>query len=147
MNGRFIIRVYALIIHSDFILVCDENYNGVCMTKFPGGGVEYGEGIRDALIREIKEEMQAEITELSHFYTTDFFQASAFHKDTQLISVYYRAAIKNVESFPANVSFIPTYPENKYSSYFRWIPVRELTADALTFPIDKHVAELLKSKL
>ncbi len=147
MNGRFMIRVYALIIHSDFILVCDENYDGYSMTKFPGGGVEYGEGIRDALVREIKEEMQAEITDLLHFYTTDFFQASAFHPNTQLVSVYYSAAIKNVESFPANVSLIPTYPESKHYRHFRWIPLRELTPDALTFPIDKHVAELLTSKL
>jgi ADP-ribose pyrophosphatase YjhB (NUDIX family) len=147
MNGKFMIRVYALFIHSDFILVCDENYNGVCMTKFPGGGVQYGEGIRDALIREIQEEMQAEITDLSHFYTTDFFQASAFHPDTQLISVYYRAAMKDVEKFPAHVSLIPTYPDNKFTRHFRWIPLKELTADALTFPIDKYVAKLLNRKL
>lgn len=147
MNGRFMIRVYALIIHSDFILLSDENYNGVCMTKFPGGGLKYGEGIREALIREIKEEMQAEITELSHFYTTDFFQASAFHKDTQLISVYYRAALKNIESFPAKVSIIPNYPNNRKTAHFRWFPLSKLTPDNLTFPIDKYVTKLLNDTL
>lgn len=147
MNGRFMIRVYALIIHSDFILLSDENYDGFCMTKFPGGGVEYGEGIREALIREIQEEMQAEIIDLSHFYTTDFFQASAFHNETQLISVYYLAAIKNVESFPAKASIIPNYPENKKIAHFRWFPLSKLTPDTLTFPIDKYVAKLLNGKL
>lgn len=139
------IRVYALIIHSDFILVCDENYDGVLMTKFPGGGVEYGEGIKDALYREIDEELQAEIVEASHFYTTDFFQASAFHPNTQLISVYYLVTLKNVSSFSAEVSLLPNYPENKHRSNFRWVPLQQLSTDGFTFPIDKHVVHLLRT--
>lgn len=147
MNGKFMIWVYALIIHSDFILVCDENYDGVLMTKFPGGGVEYGEGIKEALYREIDEELQAEITKASHFYTTDFFQASAFHPNTQLISIYYFVTLKNASAIPAEVSILPNYPENKRRSNFRWVPLHQLSPDRFTFPIDKHVVQLLKTQL
>lgn len=139
------IRVYALIIHLDFILVCDENYDGVIMTKFPGGGVEFGEGIKDALYREIDEELQADIVEASHFYTTDFFQASAFHPNTQLISIYYLVTLKNASSFSAEVSMLPNYPENKHRSNFRWVPIQQLSPNGFTFPIDKHVVHLLKT--
>ncbi|MCX7744797.1 MAG: NUDIX domain-containing protein [Flavobacteriales bacterium] len=147
MQGKFMIRVYALIIHSDFILVCDENYDGVLMTKFPGGGVEFGEGIKEALYREIYEEMQAEILEATHFYTTDFFQQSAFHPNTQLISVYYLVTLKNPFSFQAEVSLLPNYPENKHQSHFRWVPLKQLSSEGVTFPIDKHVVYLLRNQL
>lgn len=48
------------------------------MLKFPGGGLEWGEGIADALKREFKEELNAEIEIVRHFYTTDFFSGIGF---------------------------------------------------------------------
>ncbi|MBP6313856.1 MAG: NUDIX domain-containing protein, partial [Flavobacteriales bacterium] len=85
----FTIRVYGLLIHKGNVLVSDEIIREQYITKFPGGGLEYGEGLMDCLIREIKEEIGVDALDLEHFYTTDFFQQSAFHATPmQVISVY-----------------------------------------------------------
>ena len=53
----FNIRVYGILKDSqNRILVTDEFIRGNYFTKFPGGGLEFGEGTRDCLKREFKEE-------------------------------------------------------------------------------------------
>jgi len=85
----FNVRVYGLLINTDNqILISDEQSGGRNFTKFPGGGLEYGEGLVDALKREFMEECEAEVEVISHFYTTDFFEKSSFN-DSQIISIYY----------------------------------------------------------
>ncbi len=87
---QFNIRVYGILINEkDQVLVADELVKGYQITKFPGGGLEFGEGTIDCLKREFMEEANMEVEVTAHFYTTDFFQQSAFHKDHQIISIYY----------------------------------------------------------
>src|SRR5947208_16230579 len=87
---RFNIRVYAILINEDRqVLVSDEYIRGNYYTKFPGGGLEYGEGTRDCLKREFMEEMDLRVEIGAHLYTTDFFQISAFNPGHQIISIYY----------------------------------------------------------
>ena len=58
----FIIRVYGIYIDPDKgILVSDELVNGKYITKFPGGGLEFGEGTIDCLKREMVEETGQEL--------------------------------------------------------------------------------------
>ena len=53
----FNIRVYGILVNDqDQVLVADEYIRGGYYTKFPGGGLEFGEGTRDWLKREFKEE-------------------------------------------------------------------------------------------
>ena len=55
--NRFTIRVYGILFDENKrILVSDEFIRGDYFTKFPGGGLEIGEGTRDCLKREFKEE-------------------------------------------------------------------------------------------
>ncbi|HEY0897744.1 MAG TPA: NUDIX hydrolase, partial [Sphingobacteriaceae bacterium] len=52
MSYPFNVRVYGLLInHRQEILISDEEEYGVRFTKFPGGGLEYGEGLLDGLKR------------------------------------------------------------------------------------------------
>ena len=113
---------------------------GQLMTKFPGGGLEFGEGTIECLRREFKEELKIEIQSVAHFYTTDFFQVSAFSAKQQIISIYYTVA-------SADASIITT-KQNKYdfdntsegAQSFRWIAVKDLTIGEFIFPIDQKVA-------
>src|SRR5436305_10495571 len=87
----FNIRVYGILqAKNKDILVSDELIRGSQYTKFPGGGLEFGEGTRDCLKREFLEEMQLNVKVTDHIYTTDFFQMSAFNPEHQIISIYYR---------------------------------------------------------
>src|SRR6187402_3438479 len=86
------VRVYGILINEDKqVLVSDEYIRGAYYTKFPGGGLEFGEGTRDCLKREFMEEMNLEVAIGDHIYTTDFFQLSAFNPGDQIISIYYYA--------------------------------------------------------
>src|SRR5881396_1217708 len=90
--GSFNIRVYGVLVNEQKqVLVSDEYIRGAYYTKFPGGGLEIGEGTRDCLKREFKEEMNLEVVIGEHIYTTDFFQQSAFNSAHQILSIYYLA--------------------------------------------------------
>lgn len=135
----FIIRVYGLIKNSrNDILLTDEIYNGHSFTKFPGGGLQFGEGPVDCLKREFLEEFNLEIENIEHFYTTDFFQESAFHNQKQIISIYYTAKIK-----AANADAINSIDANVIP---KWKNINQLSTDDVTFPIDKHVVTMLINK-
>jgi len=139
----FNVRVYGLLINNqNEVLVSDEQEYGMRFTKFPGGGLEYGEGLTDGLKREFMEECNAEIEVLSHFYTTDFFVKSAFN-DSQIISVYY--LVKNVNKLDLSIKtkVFDFDGEGDMLQAFRWLKLDTLSADDFTFPIDKYVAKLL----
>ncbi|MBK6523590.1 MAG: NUDIX domain-containing protein [Sphingobacteriaceae bacterium] len=88
--NRFNVRVYGILIQDSKVLVSDEYIKGNHITKFPGGGLEFGEGTIDCVKREFMEELNLPIEVESHFYTTDFFVASAFAPNNQVISIYYK---------------------------------------------------------
>ena len=68
------VRVYGILINAEKqVLVSDEFIRGGLYTKFPGGGLEVGEGTRDCLKREFMEEMGLLVEVGDHIYTTDFY--------------------------------------------------------------------------
>jgi len=140
------IRVYGLLINADNeILISDEKEYGLLFSKFPGGGLEYGEGTIDGLKREFMEECNAEIEILNHFYTTDFFIKSAF-SDAQIVSIYY--TVKNTAPLQLNFKTVPFDfdEEGGVLQAFRWVKISELKVEDITFPIDQHVVKLLKEQ-
>jgi 8-oxo-dGTP diphosphatase len=151
MNGadikRFNIRIYGLIISDrNEVLLSDEFQLGQKMTKFPGGGLQFGEGSADCIKREALEEFGQEIEIVDHFYTTDFFQKALFHKDHQLLSIYY--IIRFTDAIRFKITNKPyDFSELKNGSQsFRWKKIGELSSDDLSFPIDRYVATLLKKR-
>ena len=74
------IRVYALIVENGNVLITDEFRMNRLITKFPGGGLEFGEGLIECIQRECIEELGQAVEVINHFYTTDFFITSASAK-------------------------------------------------------------------
>jgi 8-oxo-dGTP diphosphatase len=142
---HFNLRVYALIINDGHILLSDEYVHDMKMTKFPGGGLYFGEGPADCLKREAIEEFGQELEIVEHYYTTHFFQQALFYTDQQLISIYYLARFPEIPRF--RLSDRPfDFPEHiNESQSFRWARITELTENDFSFPIDKFVVGMLKS--
>jgi 8-oxo-dGTP diphosphatase len=144
MSKKFFnVRVYGLLINAENeVLISDEQEYGIQFTKFPGGGLEYGEGLIEGLKREFVEECNTEVEVISHFYTTDFFVKSAFN-DSQIISVYYLVKAVSDLRFATKTVVFDFDGEGDVLQSFRWIKLSELTVDAFTFPTDQYVADLL----
>ncbi len=145
-TGKFLIRVYGLVINEkDEILLSDEFELNMKMTKFPGGGLEFGEGLTNGLRREFREECNnQEINNLRHFYTTDFFQPAKFFEHTQLISVYYLVDLVKPLRFKISEKAFDFKIGGPKTQSFRWEKINTLKEDDITFPIDKFVLKKLK---
>ena len=150
----FNIRVYGILINEQKqVLVSDEFIRGNYYTKFPGGGLEFGEGTRECLKREFKEELDLDIPVGEHLYTTDFFQMSAFNPTHQIISIYYLAhpteeikAPLRSAPFAFDEQQLLIYEEKGETETFRMIDWDNFSSSAVTLPIDKVVADLVKVK-
>ncbi len=140
----FNVRVYGILISDQKqVLLSDEEREGVLFTKFPGGGLEYGEGLIDALKREFMEECNTSIEVLKHVYTTDFFEKSAFN-ESQIISIYYLVRATGKLNFffkerPFDFDVNCTLKQS-----FRWMPLAELQEEHVTFLTDKRAVQTLK---
>ena len=149
----FTIRVYGLLITEDRkVLVSDEFIRGNYYTKFPGGGLEFGEGTRECLAREFMEEMNLKVRVGNHLYTTDFFQMSAFDSTYQIVSIYYwvhpleeiKVPLRdNLFDFDENQMAV--YHETGETETFRLISLDDFGAHAVSLPIDKVVADMVES--
>lgn len=140
-TARFIIRVYGIIINSkNEVLVTDEFRMGMKMTKFPGGGLQFGEGTIECLRREFREECHnQEIKNINHFYTTDYFQKALFYDNAQLISIYYMAEPELPLVFPVSDKPFDFQKMEEGAQSFRWLDLKTASPEMLTFPVDRLV--------
>ena len=154
MISMFNIRVYGILINEKGqVLVSDEFIRGAYITKFPGGGLEFGEGTRACLEREFMEEMHLKVKVADHIYTTDFYQQSAFNTAHQIISIYYFAeALEEItvplrtKTFDFDEQQLKMYEETGETETFRFINWEDFSDEAVSLPIDKVVAKLIKDK-
>ncbi|MGE5106488.1 MAG: NUDIX hydrolase [Sphingobacteriales bacterium] len=150
----FNLRVYGILLNEQKqVLVSDEFIRGDYFTKFPGGGLEFGEGTRDCLKREFKEEMNLDVEIGDHIYTTDYFQMSAFNPQHQIISIYYFAnalekisAPLRIKPFDFDDEQLKIYEVKKEIETFRFINWENFSENSVTLPIDKIVANIVKEK-
>lgn len=138
MCTSFNIRIYGLLIEQNRLLITKELFVDELIYKFPGGGLEFGEGLHDCLIREFKEELNLDIEVVQHIFTQENFIQSAVNPDDQVLMIYYQVKAKNFEDFKVKTSDIKEVI---------WKDLNELKAEDLTMPTEqKAVQELLKIK-
>ena len=82
------VRVYGILINeNNQVLVSDEYIRGNYFTKFPGGGMELGEGTRDCLRREFMEETGLDVTVGEHIYLGNKDGKSDGYRNRQYLPV------------------------------------------------------------
>lgn len=142
---RYNLRIYAIIVnHQNEVLLSSEHRHGRSFTKFPGGGLHWGEGTAEALQRELHEELGCNFDIGEIFYVNEFFQASAFSDNDQLISFYYYARPCDEN----DLSQLDVKSGNHGDGeVFHWKSIKDLSEDDLMFPIDKIVARKLKGRM
>lgn len=142
---RFNVRVYALITSGrNELLVAEEYHYNTFMRKFPGGGLQFGEGSLHALERELREEIGMSVDGLRHFHTTDFFVKSAFNPNHQVLGIYfYGSANPDMEKM-----FRGTYtmPDSNGVEVFRWRNVNDIRPSDFTFPVDRQAFEVFQKE-
>ena len=154
MNLTLTVRVYGILKNENKqVLVSDEYIRGEYYTKFPGGGLEIGEGTRDCLKREFMEEMNLQVSIGEHLYTTDFFQISAFNNVHQILSIYYEAIALEpimvplkIKKFDFDEQQLQVYEKTLQIESFRLVDWEHFSSEQVTLPIDKIVADLVKQK-
>lgn len=127
------LRVYGCCVLEGKVLLLRESYAGEVVVKFPGGGLELGEGIKDCLQREILEELGVAAAVHQAVYTVDYFLRSAFHPNTQIILMYYAI------SFPQG---LPLQALERDAELF-WADLSAL-GNPLSLESDRRVYEKLK---
>ncbi|WP_265428320.1 NUDIX domain-containing protein [Chryseobacterium sp. YIM B08800] len=130
------VRVYACVVKDKKVLTLFEEYAGEPLMKFPGGGLEYGEGLTDCLKREFEEELNVNIEIVEHLYTQEDFLVSRFKENEQLLTIYYMVNIINEEDF---IILDPCIEK------IDWISI-DSTENPFSLPIDKIVFDILKEK-
>lgn len=132
---QFSVRVYGCALKEGKVLFLREHYHGKEFLKFPGGGVEFGEGLKESLLREWKEELNLDIKIKEHLYTQDFFQESMFDPNDHLLIVYYIVKILNISEL---------YISDDRIREVKWISLDENNLSLL--PIDEVAFKILQKK-
>lgn len=135
----FNVRIYALLEHNGKVMVMHEPFQGKLIYKFPGGGLEFGEGTVDCIKREFLEELNLKVEVTSHYYTQDFFLLNAFDTSEQVLLIYYKASVtekelKNLKILDADINKL------------LWIEPKDLITDKFTLEADKVVVERYKKE-
>ncbi|MEY4571124.1 MAG: hypothetical protein RLZ10_317 [Bacteroidota bacterium] len=139
--NHFNVRVYGLLINDqNQVLITDEKRNGLSFSKFPGGGVEFGEGLHEALVREFIEELEMPILVRDLYYVNNHLQISAFNSKQQLLAFYYFVNSLDKSRITILNDFFPLIDDGEQP---RWVKIEEELKNILTFPLDKIVAEKL----
>ena len=147
-ENNFAVRIYGILINdAGQVLITDEIFKGKQLIKFPGGGLEYGEGTIECLQREGREEMGLKVEVGEHFYTTDFFLPSIFNNNCQVVCIYYRINVADYNLIKTSQKKFD-FPEQKDGAVvFRWVNVKDILSEDFTFENDRRVAKILFEKL
>jgi 8-oxo-dGTP diphosphatase len=134
----FTIRVYGLLHREGHLLLSSEQVLHKQALKFPGGGLEHGEGTLDALKREFQEELNWDIDVKGHIYTTDYYVPSFLSPVDQVISIYYEIDVDRQFNMREVLTGLDA------GQHFVWKDWQLTPPETLSFPIDQEVIRRLQ---
>ncbi len=133
------VRVYGFLEDAQGrVLVSAERFRGKPLVKYPGGGVEWGEGIREALVREFQEELQLEVTVGDLVFFNEFPVISAFDPEVQVFSFFYRVVAVGPMTFATQDAIEVPHDDGERAV---WVPRAELATVAFTYMIEQEATK------
>jgi ADP-ribose pyrophosphatase YjhB (NUDIX family) len=121
-NSTIRLNVNAAIVKGDQILVIEFNDENGIHYNLPGGGVDVGESLENALIRECTEEATAQVSVGRLILVWEYVPALHGNKygSRQKIGHVFECKLKN--------DCIPTMPKNpdQNQTNVKWIPLAEI---------------------
>ncbi len=125
MNQTQSIRVgaSAVIMRDDAVLLIGYDLNdGSGHYNFPGGGVEAGEGLHEAVQREVWEEAGAEVEVGPLLFVTEYVPSKHGNRYglTQKLSLFFRCTLR-----PGSEPEQPQSPIDAQAGVY-WVPLRDL---------------------
>ncbi|MEY2753467.1 MAG: hypothetical protein RLZZ570_1413 [Bacteroidota bacterium] len=133
------VRVYGFLEDAQGrVLVSAERFRGQPLVKYPGGGVEWGEGIREALVREFQEELQLDVAVENLVFFNEFPVVSAFDPEVQVFSFFYRVTAAGPMSFATHPTVAVPDEDGERAV---WVPKAELANVPFTYPIEQEATK------
>ena len=137
--SRFNLRSYGIIIKDNKLLVSKEYYESVdkLFLKLPGGGVELSESPKEALLRELQEELNinAETGDVLHIGEKSY--QSMFDK-SWVVCIYWKVLHWD-RKIITNQKI--DHDKNKGWQILQWVDLEELKIKDFTFCSDQEVVE------
>lgn len=122
---KFKYRVNGIIINNGKVLVLKmKNNTSYCL---PGGHVELGEDTKIAVIREMLEETESDVTITNELAIVESFYTDKNGLETHEISFYYIVEPKNYDKIPLDNYTRLENDKNELKSHnFEWIELSKL---------------------
>ena len=127
---RFRPSAYGVIIKDDTVLL-NTAWDG---HDFPGGGIDLGESIHDALLREVKEETGMTVKAGPLLYVGEDFFIANFVEDTYFHSLLYYFLCTDPQGELSTDGFAQY--EKEYMKGPVWLPFDKLDSVKFYNPID-----------
>lgn len=123
-EGRFNYRVAGIIIHDDKLLIMKDEHSPYYY--IPGGRVAMNELSEEAIIREIREELNAEVKVNRMLWVNEnFFTEKIFNENCHEICFYYLLDLIDDKLLNKGNEFM-CEENGKYNLYFYWIDVDKI---------------------
>lgn len=116
---RFRPSIYGLVIQDGKILLCPQ-WDG---WDYPGGGIDKGERLQEALVREVREETNLIVRPLKLLDVSDNFFQPTFAKEQHWHSIKIHYACEYVSGEISAEGFMEY--EKTYMKEAQWVPLEE----------------------
>lgn len=136
-NKTIRLGVYGIITHKDKVLMVKTQSGSKLIYNFPGGGVDEGENLAQALIRECQEEINVVVQIKNCLYTAKNLYNHEDFPSSYMFNIYYDIEVKDKEEFY----------QKKLAEDAKWFPLHSLPQNEM-LPIDiEFVESYLKTTL